>query len=122
MTYSPLTEAQIEQIRSCIQHGIDLAALRDEVRATWPTATGIQIQATVEYDDGSSYYWRVSDMSILGKDGQLASSDPCDPAQEDAFDDLRHNIRLGSASGEDGDDTVLVQFDTPTLDQLYQAI
>lgn len=124
MTYTPLTQPQIEQIRSCIQYGIDLTAVRDKVRATWPAAIAIQIRTNVEYDDGSRYYWAIAEIAILDKDGEIKTATPgAALSYEDALDELRHFICLGGAADPEDDcsDSILLHLDTPTLNQLYQA-
>ncbi len=117
-SYRPLTEEQIQEIETCIDHCIDLPELRQQVRAIWPNAIAVEITAACEYDDGSSYYWRCAEISVLDAGGVI----PCDtPEAKEALENLKDDIDFGgTASGEDGDDTILLHLDTPTLDQLFQ--
>ncbi len=117
-SYRPLTAEQITQIETCISHGIDVAELRAMVRAVWPAATTIQIDTSVEYDDGSSYYWTAGDISIFEGEHEVALK----AAHDEVLDDIRDSLSLGAASGEDGDDFITIDLDTPTLSQLFQQL
>ncbi len=116
-TYTPLTPAQVKQIGLCAMHGIDIAALREEVRKTWPQATSIRVERNVEYDDGQSYYWSCDEVTILANGRAIKVTTP---EHETALEDLRESLEIGGvADPEDDAETLTLQLDTPSLDQLY---
>ena len=123
-TYTPLTAAQVKQISTCISYGIDMDDLRRRVRAVWPEAKSVELHASVEYNDGESYYWSLSDMTVYHEGGEITSSTPgAAMAYEDAIRDISRSIRFGGAADPEDDcsDIIALDLDYPTLNQLYSC-
>ncbi len=121
-SYAPLTAPQIEQIKTCIEHGIDLADLRKRVRAAYPLATSVELRTNIEYDDGSSYYWQCDEVAIFDEGGEIRTSTPGEAlAYQQACKDIRRAISFGGLADPEDDSSgvITLSLDTPTLSELY---
>ncbi len=120
--YLPLNAAQIEQIKTCIEHGIDLADLRKRVRAAYPLANAVELRTNIEYDDGSSYYWQCDEVAIFDEGGEIRTPTPGEAlAYQQTCKDIRRAISFGGVADPEDDSSgvITLSLDTPTLSELY---